>query len=52
MGCIVLTVSLACCAAASLVLRFWLRACNRKADMSTGLEGIEGGVGNAFRYAL
>ncbi|KAF2655464.1 retrograde regulation protein 2 [Lophiostoma macrostomum CBS 122681] len=52
MGCIVLTVALVCCAAASLTLRFWLKKLNRKSDLATGYEGIEGGVGNTFRYVL
>jgi predicted permease len=52
MGCIVLTVALVCCAVASLGLRFWLKKLNRKSDQATGFEGIEGGVGNTFRYVL
>jgi len=39
MGCIVLTVALLCCAAASLLLRFRLQRLNRKSDRETGLEG-------------
>ncbi|KAF2128263.1 retrograde regulation protein 2 [Dothidotthia symphoricarpi CBS 119687] len=52
MGCIVLTVALVCCASGSLALRFWLRRLNRRADQATGLEGIENGTGNMFRYIL
>ncbi|EHY54615.1 MFS transporter prlL [Exophiala dermatitidis] len=52
MGCIVLTVSLLCCAAASLALRFWLKKLNDKADRSTGIEGVGNGAGLFFRYVL
>ncbi|KAF2825752.1 retrograde regulation protein 2 [Ophiobolus disseminans] len=52
MGCIVLTVALVCCAAASLILRFWLKKLNRKADQAVGLEGIANGPGVLFRYIL
>lgn len=52
MGCIVLTVALLCCAAASLGLRFWLQKLNRKADQAAGHEGIENGTGAMFRYVL
>ncbi|KAJ4286317.1 hypothetical protein N0V90_013351 [Kalmusia sp. IMI 367209] len=52
MGCIVLTVALLVCAAASLILRFWLKKLNRKADQAIGHEGIENGTGNMFRYVL
>lgn len=52
MGCIVLTVALLCCASASLVLRYWLKKLNRKADQDTGYEGVERGVGITFRYVL
>lgn len=52
MGCIVLKVSLLCCASASIILRFWLCSLNRKTDASTGFEGIEGGAEKSFRYVL
>ncbi|KAK4945976.1 hypothetical protein LTR10_014778 [Elasticomyces elasticus] len=52
MGCIVLTVALLCCATASLVLRFWLKKLNQKADRATGLEGVDNGTGLLFRYVL
>lgn len=52
MGCIVLTVALVCCATASLILRFWLKKLNRKADQAVGLEGIANGPGVLFRYIL
>ncbi|KAF2107391.1 retrograde regulation protein 2 [Lophiotrema nucula] len=52
MGCIVLTVALLTCAAAALCLRFWLKKLNRKADQSTGFEGVGGGAGLTFRYVL
>jgi hypothetical protein len=52
MGCIVLTVALLCCAAGSLILRFWLQKLNRKADNAIGLEGVENGPGVLFRYVL
>ncbi|KAF2691935.1 retrograde regulation protein 2 [Lentithecium fluviatile CBS 122367] len=52
MGCIVLTVALICCAAASLVLRFWLQKLNRNADRDVGHEGVGNGSGALFRYVL
>lgn len=52
MGCIVLTVALLVCATAALLLRFWLRALNRKSDRETGLEGVGNGAGLTFRYVL
>ncbi|PVI02306.1 retrograde regulation protein 2 [Periconia macrospinosa] len=52
MGCIVLTVALACCVTASLTLRFWLQRLNIKADRMAGHEGVENGAGNLFRYTL
>ncbi|KAF1958871.1 retrograde regulation protein 2 [Byssothecium circinans] len=52
MGCIVLGVALLCLASASLILRFWLKKLNRKADQAVGHEGIENGTGALFRYML
>ncbi|KAF5853186.1 hypothetical protein GGP41_001753 [Bipolaris sorokiniana] len=52
MGCIVLTVALLCCAAASLILRFWLQKLNRKSDQAIGVEGVANGSGVLFRYTL
>ncbi|PSN60698.1 retrograde regulation protein 2 [Corynespora cassiicola Philippines] len=52
MGCIVLTVALLCCATASLTLRFLLQKRNQAFDQAVGHEGVEGGTGRMFRYAL
>lgn len=52
MGCIVLTVALLCCAAASLTLRLWLQKLNRKSDQAIGAEGVANGPGVLFRYTL
>lgn len=51
-GCIVLTVAEVSCAVASLGLRWWLKRDNEKADRATGLEGVENGEGDTFRYVL
>ena len=45
-GCSVITAALVVCAASSLLLRFWLRAENKKLDRA------EDGEVHSFRYIL